>query len=84
MAEPALDQDAVDDGDDHLSPEQMWAIFEAESRRTLGISGEEFLRRWDAGDYDGDEDEDEARRRARGLEFLMLLVTPERFRATER
>jgi len=34
-----------------LSKEDARAIFEIEIVRLLGISGEEFLRRWDAGKY---------------------------------
>ncbi len=82
MAEPALHPDEPET-DDHLSHEDLWAIFDQEARRALGISGDEFLRRWDAGEYDGD-DVDEPRRRARELEFLMLLVTPERVSAFPR
>lgn len=82
MAEPAVHPDEPEAGN-HLPRESLWQIFDDEARRTLGISGEEFLRRWDAGDYDGD-DEDEPRRRARELEFLMLLVTPERVGVTGR
>jgi hypothetical protein len=76
MAEPVVQPDEPETEYD-LTPEALWRIFDEEARRTLNISGEEFLRRWDAGAYDGD-DEDEPRRRARELEFLMLLVTPER------
>ncbi|MBA2277023.1 MAG: hypothetical protein H0W06_04605 [Chloroflexia bacterium] len=35
-----------------LSPEEGWAFFDDKARSLLGISGEEFLRRWNAGDYD--------------------------------
>lgn len=34
-----------------LSDEEASADFDAQARRWLGISGDEFLRRWDAGDY---------------------------------
>jgi hypothetical protein len=30
-------------------------LFDAAARRFLGISGDEFLRRWDAGDFDDDD-----------------------------
>ena len=30
-----------------------WRVFDAVCRRELGLSGEEFLSRWDAGDYEG-------------------------------
>jgi hypothetical protein len=31
-------------------------MLDRSARRELGISGEEFLARWDAGEYDGDGD----------------------------
>jgi hypothetical protein len=31
--------------------EEGVALFDRDARRALGISGEEFLRRWDAGEY---------------------------------
>jgi hypothetical protein len=34
-----------------LSDEEARAEFEAQARSRLGISGDEFLRRWDAGEY---------------------------------
>ena len=35
-----------------LTPEEGREIFDAEARRVKGMSGEEFIRRWDAGEYD--------------------------------
>ncbi len=35
-----------------LSPEESRQFFDEQARKALGISGEEFLRRWDAGEYD--------------------------------
>ena len=35
-----------------LSPEEEWAHFDSVARRRLGMSGEEFLRRLDAGEFD--------------------------------
>lgn len=37
-----------------LSPEEAWAEFDSEARRWLGISGEDFLRKWDAHEMDVD------------------------------
>jgi hypothetical protein len=34
-----------------LTPEEGRALFDRRVRLSLGISGEEFLRRWDAGEY---------------------------------
>lgn len=36
----------------YLSPEEGRAQFNAAARKLLGISGEEFIRRWDSGEYD--------------------------------
>ncbi len=45
-----------------LPPEEGRALFDAEARHWAGISGEEFLRRWDAGDYRNIPDTPEGRR----------------------
>lgn len=41
------------DDDPNLSPEEAQALFDQLARESLGISGDEFLRRWDAGEYEG-------------------------------
>ena len=38
-------------GVDLLTPEEACAFFDQRARQLLHISGEEFLRRWDAGKY---------------------------------
>ena len=46
-----------------LSPEESRELFDIKARAILGISGPEFLRRWDAGEYHGiSEDTPENRR----------------------
>jgi hypothetical protein len=35
-----------------LSPEESRAFFDAKVRVLLGVGGEEFVRRWNAGEYD--------------------------------
>jgi hypothetical protein len=35
-----------------LTDEEAHALFDKRAREALGISGDEFLRRWDAGEYD--------------------------------
>src|SRR5687768_9052541 len=35
-----------------LSDEEAHAMFDAEARQVMGMSGEEFLRRFDAGEFD--------------------------------
>jgi hypothetical protein len=42
-----------------LSPEEGRQYFDEQARKRLGISGEEFLRRLDAGEYDGTPDDPE-------------------------
>ena len=39
-----------------LTDEEAWELFDRSARRYLGISGEEFMRRWDAGEYDDPDD----------------------------
>jgi hypothetical protein len=41
---------------EELTAEQGVEMFDRVARQELGISGEEFLRRWDAGDYADSED----------------------------
>ncbi len=38
-----------------LTPEEARALFDRQARRYLGISGEGFLRRWDAGEVHWDD-----------------------------
>jgi hypothetical protein len=42
-----------------LAPDDGRAFFDVQARRSLGISGEEFLRRWDAGEHDAVADDPE-------------------------
>ncbi len=53
-----------------LPPELGVALFDQESRRVVGISGDEFLERWDAGEFRDWEDTPEGRK----LSFLILLI----------
>lgn len=46
----AEDPDAIP-GVHFTTPEEAREIFDRQARETLGISGDEFLRRWDAGEY---------------------------------
>ena len=45
-------------------------MFDQEARRVVGISGDEFLARWDAGEFRDWEDTPEGRK----LSFLILLI----------
>lgn len=40
-----------------LTDEEAYEIFERRCRERLGLTGEEFLRRWDAGELDVDDDD---------------------------
>ncbi|MGH2609499.1 MAG: hypothetical protein ACRDHF_10470 [Tepidiformaceae bacterium] len=39
------------EGVQHMKPEQTRELFDELARKVFGISGDEFLRRWDAGEY---------------------------------
>jgi hypothetical protein len=49
-------------GVDILSREEGKALFDFQARKLLGISGDEFLRRLDAGEYEGPDETPEARK----------------------
>ena len=53
------------EGIEFLTPEEGRVFFDQEAQRTLGISGEEFLRRWDNGEYQPVPDDTEGRKIAR-------------------
>ena len=55
--------------------EEGMAMLDAEARRGLGISGEEFLRRFDAGEYAGIK-EDEVGRAVVNLIFTIPFARP--------
>lgn len=38
-----------------LSPDEAWELFDRQCREWLGISGEEFIRRYDAGEISADD-----------------------------
>jgi hypothetical protein len=46
-----VDDEHADDGIRFLDDDEARAQFDRQARRLLGISGEEFLRRYDAGEY---------------------------------
>ncbi|MBA3416560.1 MAG: hypothetical protein H0U10_15170 [Chloroflexia bacterium] len=59
-----------------ITADEAHAIFDRKARRLLGISGDEFVRRWEGGDYCGDEETDEARLTNR-LVMSLPLVKPD-------
>ena len=62
--------------DSVLSADEGRALFEREARRLLGIGGDEFLRRWDAGDY-RELPESPTSRNVMRVAFLIPLVRQE-------
>jgi hypothetical protein len=42
---------------DELTPEEAWDVFDRAAQNDLHMSGEEFLRRWDAGAFRADPDQ---------------------------
>ena len=40
-----------------VTPEERWAIFDSAARHYLHMSGEEFIRAWDAGEFAEDPDQ---------------------------
>lgn len=67
-----IDIDADDGGDLYLTPEQGRREFETAARQWMGISGEEFIRRWEAGEYWGIADEDGHRHIGRLIMMIPL------------
>lgn len=53
-----------------LPPEQGRAFFDREAQRVTGLSGEEFIRRYDAGDITADDTTPEGRE----VGYLILLI----------
>jgi len=58
MATAPQPDDATDEGYSlppivELSEEEGRALFERQARKYMGMSGDEFLRKWDAGEIDG-------------------------------
>ncbi len=48
-------EDTYERGPDEVTPEEGHRIFDDVARRYMGISGEEFLRRWNAGAIEDDD-----------------------------
>jgi hypothetical protein len=49
-------------GLEELTSEQEWAQFDAQARRYLGVTGEEFIRDWTSGAYDDRADDPDVAR----------------------
>jgi len=57
-----------------LSPEEAMDMFDRQAMRLVGMSGEEFLRRWDAGEFQPVPDETPADRRLARLVMSLPFV----------
>lgn len=53
-----------------ITREEAWAMLDAGTHRYLGISAEEFARRYNAGEYDDPDDDTRIMALAFDLEFL--------------
>jgi hypothetical protein len=54
VAKPEVDEDEAFLQAHLLEGEEAWKFFDSEARLWLNMSGEEFLRRWDANEFDVD------------------------------
>jgi hypothetical protein len=74
MQVEARSQDIHANGHIHqFTPDEASKLFDEMAEFTLGLSGDEFLTRWDAGEYKGKEDDP-------GISTMVgfLLILPER------
>jgi hypothetical protein len=78
LFDPNLDPDRFDGIHLVTSDEEAWEIFDSAARRELGISGEEFLRRVDSGEYEGMTEETLEERRIVGMMMLLPFARPRR------
>jgi hypothetical protein len=62
LFDPNLDPDRFEGIHLVTSDEEAWELFDEDARHQLGISGEEFLRRWDNGEYRSIQDDREGRK----------------------
>jgi hypothetical protein len=76
LFDPNLDPDRFEGLHIVTSDEEAWEIFDRNARRELGITGEEFLRRLDSGEYEGLTEKTPEERRIVGLMILLPLVRP--------
>jgi hypothetical protein len=59
LFDPTLNPDRFEGIHLVTTREEAWKLFDQDARRELGISGEEFLRRWDNGEYQDIQDDRE-------------------------
>ena len=63
---PAKDENVVRE----LTLEEGWKLVDKQARKHLGMSGKEFVKRWEAGEFDEDPDQPELMRLAMLLPFV--------------
>lgn len=63
-------QSTIHDGPSVLAPELARDFFDGEARRVVGMSGEEFIARYDAGEFRDFVDDP----RGRELSYLILII----------
>jgi hypothetical protein len=73
LFDPNLDPDRFDGIHLVTTREEAWELFDQDARLQLGVSGEEFLRRWDSGEYRDIQDDREGRKVMR-VAFLIPTV----------
>jgi hypothetical protein len=64
------DDDVIPGGHYQVTAEEGRELFDQRARNLLGISGEEFLRRWDAGEYKPVPDTREGRK----IGYLVMML----------
>jgi hypothetical protein len=53
-----------------LPPAEARAMFDGEARRVAGLSGDEFIQKWEAGEFDEIEDSPDGRE----ISYLVMLI----------
>ena len=61
----------------HIDDDEAFAIFDYQSQKLMGMHAEEFLRRWDAGDFH-DQFDTPGHEKLTLLVMMMTLVRPTR------
>lgn len=61
---------------DTVTPEESAQMFDDDARRDLGISGREFLQRWESGVYDDASDRDQHGRAVLRQAFFLSTIDP--------
>jgi hypothetical protein len=73
LFDPSLDPDRYEGIHLVTTAEEAWEIFDDSAQYELGITGEEFLRRWDSGEYWPVPDDSEGRKIGR-VAMLISIV----------